>query len=77
MTRFALIGAAALLAAASATQAFAQAAIQEPGLYAFYHPDGDLLHALPPHAAASPQMTTGAMAEMRSPAHARRHLSRR
>jgi hypothetical protein len=27
----------------SASPAFAQAAINEPGLYSFYHPDGDLL----------------------------------
>ena len=27
----------------SASPAFAQAAISEPGLYSFYHPEGDLL----------------------------------
>jgi hypothetical protein len=35
--------AAALLMTAIATPVFAQAAIQEPGLYAFYHPDANLL----------------------------------
>ena len=30
---------------ACATPVFAQAAIQEPGAYAFYHPDGDVLEA--------------------------------
>jgi len=35
--------AAALLMTAVATPVFAQAAIQEPGLYAFYHPDANLL----------------------------------
>lgn len=35
--------AAALLLTAIATPVFAQAAIQEPGAYAFYHPDADVL----------------------------------
>jgi D-alanyl-D-alanine dipeptidase len=35
----------ALLLTAIATPVFAQAAIQEPGLYSFYHPNGDVLHA--------------------------------
>jgi hypothetical protein len=45
MSRFKLFGAALILSAGTATPLFAQAAIQEPGAYAFYHPDGDLLHA--------------------------------
>jgi hypothetical protein len=40
-----LFGAAALLSAALATQAFAQAAVQEPGAFAFYHPGADVLNA--------------------------------
>ena len=32
----------ALLLTSIATPVFAQAAIQEPGLYSFYHPNGDL-----------------------------------
>ena len=52
MTRFKLFSAALILsatmAAAVASQAFAQEAIQEPGNYAFFHPDGDLLHANAP-----------------------------
>ena len=35
--------AAALLLTAIATPVFAQAAIQEPGAYAFYHPNADVL----------------------------------
>ena len=35
--------AAALLMTAIATPVFAQAAIQEPGAYAFYHPNADVL----------------------------------
>ncbi|SHL09303.1 hypothetical protein SAMN05444159_4973 [Bradyrhizobium lablabi] len=45
MTRYALLAAAAILSAATATQVFAQAAIQEPGVYAFYHPNADVLNA--------------------------------
>jgi hypothetical protein len=39
------IGAALMLSAALATPVFAQAAISEPGAYAFYHPNGDVLNA--------------------------------
>ena len=45
MTSIKLIGAAALLSAAFASQAFAQAAVQEPGAFAFYHPNADVLNA--------------------------------
>ncbi len=40
MTRFKILGAAAMLSIITATPLFAQAAIQEPGAYAFYHPNG-------------------------------------
>ena len=43
MTRFIPAVAAALLATATTTPVFAQAAIQEPGAYAFYHPNADVL----------------------------------
>lgn len=55
MTSLKLLGAAALLSAAFATQAFAQAAIQEPGAFAFYHPNADVLNGgrrAPPPASA-------------------------
>jgi hypothetical protein len=42
MTRFVFVGVAAILSTATATPVFAQAVIQEPGAYAFYHPNGDL-----------------------------------
>ena len=45
MTCFKTLSAAALLSMMIATPVFAQAAIQEPGAYAFYHPDGDVLEA--------------------------------
>jgi hypothetical protein len=47
MTKFMLIVAVASLSIVNASFAWAQAAVQEPGLYAFYHPDGDVLHAGP------------------------------
>jgi len=45
MTSLKFLGAAALLSAAFASQAFAQAAVQEPGAFAFYHPNADVLNA--------------------------------
>ena len=52
MTDFRVLAAALILSAASATTALAQAAISEPGNYAFYHPNGDVLHAGSPTPAA-------------------------
>jgi hypothetical protein len=45
MTKFILVAIIASLSIVNARFAFAQAAIGEPGLYAFYHPDGDVLRA--------------------------------
>jgi hypothetical protein len=45
MTKLTLVLAIASLSIVTAGFAWAQAAIQEPGAYAFYHPDGDVLHA--------------------------------
>ena len=42
MTMFKLLGSAAILSAFIATPALAQHMIEEPGLFAFYHPNGDL-----------------------------------
>jgi len=42
MTSHRFIAIAVVLSTASATPVFAQAAIQEPGAYAFYHPNSDL-----------------------------------
>lgn len=39
--------AAAILLTAVATPVFAQAAIQEPGAYSFYHPNADVLNGRP------------------------------
>ena len=45
MKKITLVAAIAALPFANASYAQAQAAIGEPGLYAFYHPGGDLLRA--------------------------------
>jgi hypothetical protein len=42
MTRFKLLAATAILSSAIATPVLAQAVVQEPGAFAFYHPNGDL-----------------------------------
>ncbi|KRR15491.1 hypothetical protein CQ14_04095 [Bradyrhizobium lablabi] len=47
MTKSIPILAAAFLMTAIATPVFAQAAIQEPGAYAFYHPNADVLGGRP------------------------------
>jgi hypothetical protein len=41
MTPFKFLGALAILSALTATPALAQHMIEEPGMYAFYHPNGD------------------------------------
>jgi hypothetical protein len=46
------IAAAALLSAIAASPAFAQAAIQEPGAFAFYYPNLDVLNGGAPTPAA-------------------------
>lgn len=58
MTSFKTLGAAAILSMMIATPVFAQAAIDEPGEYSFYHPDSDPLDASGPGAPA------GAMASV-------------
>lgn len=52
MTRFKPLGAAAILSLMSATPVFAQAAIQEPGMFAFYYPNNDVLNGGRPTPAA-------------------------
>jgi BA14K-like protein len=44
MTSFKTLTAAALLSAMTLTPVFAQAAFQEPGAFAFYHPNADVLN---------------------------------
>ena len=47
MTKFLLVAAILSLSIANAGSASAQAAVGEPGMYQFYHPDGDVLHVGP------------------------------
>ena len=47
MRKFMLVAAIASLSIFNANFAFAQAAVGEPGLAAFNHPDADILHAGP------------------------------
>jgi hypothetical protein len=58
MTRLKTFGAAAILSIMTATPVFAQAAMQEPGAFAFYHPNADVLNGGRPTQAAA----AGAMA---------------
>jgi hypothetical protein len=52
MTKFKLFSAAAILSLTFVTPVFAQAAIQEPGMYAFYYPNNDVLNGGRPTPAA-------------------------
>jgi hypothetical protein len=62
MTGFKTFGVAAVLSMMTVSPLFAQAAIQEPGAYAFYHPNGDVLNGGRPVPAA----TAGALASVPS-----------
>jgi len=62
MTRLEIFAATAILSMMIVTPVFAQSAVQEPGLYAFYHPDGDVLKANRPR----PREPAGAMASVPS-----------
>jgi BA14K-like protein len=52
MTRFKIFSAAAILSLMFVTPVFAQAAIQEPGAFAFYYPNNDVLNGGRPTPAA-------------------------
>jgi len=75
MLKFTVIGAAALLSAAITAPAFAEA-IQEPGVYAFYHPNGDLGlgSSRPADAMASAQVRGGDLGGMRMSVRSHRTL---
>ena len=82
MTSLKTLAAAAVLSAMAATPVFAQAAIQEPGLFAFYHPNADVLNggAPTPEAAlaSAPPAASEAYAAMESgiaPSGAQRYRS--
>jgi hypothetical protein len=64
MTSFKLFGAALALATIAIAPVSAQEAVQEPGAYAFYHPNADVLNAGRPMtgAAVSAQLPRNAFA---------------
>jgi hypothetical protein len=78
MTTLRILGAAALLSALTAAPALAQHMIDEPGMYAFYHPNGDPnagATPAPADAMASVPLRSGVMMKMKMrarPAHVRR-----
>jgi len=61
MNRFKIFSAAAILSLMFATPVFAQAAIQEPGLFAFYYPNNDVLNGGRPTPAAGRDARTPVM----------------
>jgi hypothetical protein len=80
MTKLMLVATIASLSIVTARLAWAQAAIQEPGAYAFYHPDGDVLHAGQYGSRAEPYGAIGVRHAMASAAVgrlARGHMQRR
>ena len=58
MAKFKILSAAAMLSLAFATPVLAQAAIQEPGAFAFYYPNNDVLNGGRPTPAAGPGALT-------------------
>jgi hypothetical protein len=78
MTKFKLIGAAALLSAAIATPALAQQAVQEPGAQAFYQSLGVGSHnyVAPSYGAANALASAGNVNLSVAPARYHRHASK-
>ncbi|SHL80943.1 BA14K-like protein [Bradyrhizobium lablabi] len=62
MTRIKFLSVVAIVSAITVAPVFAQAAIQEPGAFAFYHPDADVLNGGRP----TPAAAADAMASVRS-----------
>ena len=80
MTSLKIIAAAALLSAASTTPVFAQAAISEPGAFAFYHPNADVLNGgarFPSAQPSSPYQSYAAAPDVVVPRHVQHHRARR
>jgi len=63
-----ILAATVILSTVIATPVFAQAAISEPGAFAFYHPDADVLHS------GSTQQMPDALASL--PLRHRGHIAR-
>ena len=81
MIRLKFLGAAAILSAFIATPALAQHMIDEPGMYAFYHPNADLgIGSTRPAAdaiASGPLHNSGTMARLRMEARSHQGPARR
>ena len=79
MERIKAFGAAAILSLMVATPVFAQAAMQEPGAFAFSYPNNDVLNGGRPTPAAGPNAATPELFGSGGPAipsprmHVRRH----
>ena len=82
MNHVKVFGAAAILSLMFATPVFAQQAIQEPGAFAFYYPNNDVLNGGRPTPAAGPNAMTPELFGSGGPAipsshiHGRRHTWR-
>jgi hypothetical protein len=68
MIRLKFLGAVAVLSAAIATPALAERMIDEPGMFAFYHPSGDLGlgSSRPAEAMAAEPSRSGNVARLRT-----------
>jgi hypothetical protein len=75
MRKFMLVAAIASLSMVNVNFAFAQAAVGEPGLAAFNHPDADILHAGPAYSGyrAEPSQAQASVPVAR-PARGHRHV---
>jgi len=67
MTKFLMVAAIASLSLVNAGAAWAQAAVGEPGLAAFYHPDADILRAGPGYSRAVPSQALASVPVARHP----------
>ena len=75
MIKLRILSAVTILSSVIATQALAQAAIQEPGAYAFSHPNGDLgIGNTRSGASAVVRRTLGAADAMASTLNSRRYV---
>jgi hypothetical protein len=72
MRKFLAVAAIASLSLVNAGAAWAQAAVGEPGLAAFYHPDADLLHAGAGYSRAEPSQALASV-PVASPPRGHRH----
>src|ERR1700742_5105393 len=80
MTSLKILAAAALISAVTATPVFAQAAISEPGAFAFYHPNADVLNGgarFPQAVPSAPDQSYAAAPDVVVPGHVQHHRAHR